>query len=73
MIIYTVFDASDGIELAFPTRNEAIATARECTPGTDVERIDIGALTRARACALYNREKYAVSSTLIYTTPDEGM
>jgi hypothetical protein len=61
VIVYTVYDASDDIEMMFSTKRAAIGS-------TDVRRVDIGKPTKQRVCDCFNREGYGVSSEKIYTT-----
>jgi hypothetical protein len=70
VIVYTVYDASDDIEMMFSTKRAAIAFAKELTGNgsTDVRRVDIGKPTKQRVCDCFNREGYGVSSEKIYTT-----
>lgn len=70
MIIYSVYDAGEDLHKAFTNKKDAIAFARdECTEGTEVQRNDIGALTKQRACDLYNGESCFETSTVVYTSP----
>lgn len=69
MIVYTVFDCSDGIELMFTSKKNAISCAKNLSSGTIVERIDIGKPNKQRICDCYNHDGYSVSSEKIFETP----
>lgn len=71
MILYTVFDANEGTELAFPTKKAAIECALRLNPGTVVERVNIGKPTVARVCDVFNHEGYSAWSDKLFETPDD--
>jgi hypothetical protein len=70
MIVFTVYDAREGVEAMFTNRRDAVRFAKKMSEGTEVRKVDIGKPTKQRICDCYNHEGFAIDSDIVFVNTD---